>query len=117
MFARHGTLDVPPSSQLSQTSPRKRSQLQAAPSEESIVSATPEIVFADLPRRMPTDIDGDCVVRQKALLPDLSRPQDILDPARYGYRIPPGSILYHNFVRIHGDAGDDEEDEEEDAPG
>ena len=108
-----------PSSQLSQSSPRKRNQLQAAPSEESIVSVTPDIVFADLPRRKPTDNDiaADYVVRQKALLPDLSRPQDILDPARYGYRIPPGSILYHNFVRIHGDVGDDEDDEEEeDAP-
>lgn len=64
-------------------------------------TSTSEIVFADLPR-IPAEDAPMCIVRRRDPMPDVSRPQDILDPEQYGYRLPPGSILYHNFVRIHG---------------
>lgn len=96
-------------------SPRKKRptrQIDAAQSEETTEEST--FVFDDLPayNDQPETVS---LIRRKGPPLDVARPQDILDPKEFGYRVYKGTILYDSFVRIHGleSADETEEDKKE----
>ncbi|KAF9477765.1 hypothetical protein BDN70DRAFT_880778 [Pholiota conissans] len=98
-------------------SPRKRPRKQLDMHEpEPEEEPEPNFFFDDLPE-FDRKLEDIAVIRPIGPLLDVARPQDILDPKEFGNRPLKGTILYDNFVRIHGLEGDDESEEEEEGEG
>jgi hypothetical protein len=89
---------------------RPKRQIDVAHPEETTEEST--FVFDDLPayNDRPETVS---LIRRKEPPLDVSRPQDILDPKEFGYRVYEGTILYDSFVRIHGLQSAEETDEDE----
>ncbi|KAF8899610.1 hypothetical protein CPB84DRAFT_1130285 [Gymnopilus junonius] len=81
-----------------------------------------EIEFEDLPKQLDSggsyawEAERECVLQSVGPPVDVARPQPILDPNIFGYRIPRKSILYDAFVELHiaeWDMDDEEEPEDD----
>lgn len=81
-----------------------------------------EFVFEDLPKQLDENLnykwnaEQECIIQSLGPPVDVARPQPILDPNIFGYRVAQKTILYDAFVELHiAEWGTDDDDKPEDS--